>query len=121
MPRIKGPAYFGFVLLYMFFSASVTSRQELQAQDVQTQNPPVAGTTVVVRMIDAVDSVGDPAGKQYRTSVAKPVNAGNGVMIAQGAAATVTLARNESGWVAQLSSVVIRSRPAGKMSKRRPG
>src|SRR5579863_2540973 len=107
MPRLKGPAYFGFVLFSLFLSALVTSRQALQAQDVQSQNTPVAGTTVLVRMIDAVDSASDAAGKQYRTSVTKPVNAGNGVMIAQGAAATVTLARNGSGWVAQLSSVVI--------------
>jgi hypothetical protein len=104
MPRVKGPACFGFVLLSLFLSASVPSRQALHAQ---SQNPPVAGTTVVVRMTDAVDSGSDPAGKNYRSSVTAPVNAGNGVTIAQGAAATVTLASNGSGWVAQLSSVVI--------------
>ncbi len=58
-------------------------------------------------MTDAVDSGSDPAGKQYRATVTKPVNADNGVTIAQGAAATVTLAKNGSGWGAQLSSVVI--------------
>lgn len=68
---------------------------------------PVAGSTVVVKMIDAVDSSSDPAGKQYRATVTEPVNAGNNVIIGQGSVATVTLARNGSGWVAQLTSLVI--------------
>jgi hypothetical protein len=67
-------------------------------------------------MIDAVNSVSDPAGKQYRASVTKPVNADNGVTIAQGAAATITLASNGSGYVAQLSSVSINGQPVAVAS-----
>ena len=90
-------------------SASISSRQGLQAQTQtpQTQTAPPAGTAVVIRMMDAVDSGSDPSGKQYRATVTKPVNADNGVTIAQGAAATVTLASSGPGWTAQLSSVTI--------------
>lgn len=68
---------------------------------------PSAGTAVSVRMIDAVNSASDPGGKQYRASVTKGVSAGNGVTVAQGAAATVTLSSSGSGYVAQLSAIVI--------------
>ena len=94
----------GFLLVCLFLSASASSRQGMQAQ---TQTTPATGTTVVVKMTDAVDSASDPAAKQYRASVAKPVNADNGITIAQGAAATITLAKVGSTWSAQLSSVVI--------------
>jgi len=81
------------------------------AQTSATGTPqPVAGTTVVVRMIDAVDSGSDPAGKQYRASVASPVNAGNNITIAQGSVATITLVRNASGWAARLTSLFINGR-----------
>ncbi len=70
------------------------------------QNVPLPGTTVEVKLIDAVDSAKDSAGKRYRAIVTKAVNAGS-VVIPQGAAATVTLARNGAGWVAQLSSLTI--------------
>jgi hypothetical protein len=76
-------------------------------QNPQAQNTPSAGTTVSVRMIDAVDSSSDPAGKQYHATVTKPVNAGNNVLIEQGSDATMTLARNGSAWVAELTSLVI--------------
>ena len=76
------------------------------AQNQQAQNMPAAGTTVGVRMIDAIDSDRDPAGKQYRASVTQPVNSGH-VTIAAGAAATVSLAKVQSGWVAQLTSLFI--------------
>ena len=72
---------------------------------VQPKAPP-PGTLVEVRMIDAVDSAKDGEGKQYRATVTKTVNAGD-VVIPQGSAATVTLARNGSGWSAQLFSLVI--------------
>ena len=68
---------------------------------------PLAGPTVAVKMIDAVDSSSGPAGKQYRAGLIRPVNIGNGVIIAQGSAATVTLVKNASGWGVQLSSLVI--------------
>jgi hypothetical protein len=68
---------------------------------------PAAGTTVSVKMIDTVNSSGDPAGKQYRASVTKAVDAGNGVTIPQGAAATVTLTSSGADYAAQLSSITI--------------
>jgi hypothetical protein len=61
-------------------------------------------------MIDTVDSASDPAGKQYSAFVAGPVNAGNGVTITQGSAATVTLTKAGSRYTAQLSSVAINGR-----------
>jgi hypothetical protein len=69
-------------------------------------------------MIDAVDSASDPAGKQYRASVTKAVDAGNGLTIAQGAAATVTLANsgNGSGWTTQLVSVTVNGQPVAVTS-----
>jgi hypothetical protein len=74
------------------------------------QNTPPAGTIVVVKMADAVDSGSDPAGMQYHGSVTKPVDAANGINIAQGASAAVTLAKNGSVWTAQLSAVFINGR-----------
>jgi hypothetical protein len=65
------------------------------------------GTSVEVQMIDAVDSSHDPAGKQYRASVSRAVDAGNGVTIPQGDAAIVILAQSGSGWTAQLSSLTV--------------
>jgi Tol biopolymer transport system component len=70
------------------------------------QNAPPPGTTVEIKLIDAMDSSRDPAGQQYRATVTKPVNIGK-IVIPQGAAATVTLARDALGWVAQLTSLVI--------------
>lgn len=101
MRRTSIPACFGLVLFCIFVSPLLNSRFALHSQ------APAAGTSVAVKMLDAVDSQSDPAGKQYRASVTKAINAGNGVSITQGAAATVTLAMNGSTWVAQLTSVVI--------------
>jgi hypothetical protein len=69
-------------------------------------------------MIDTVDSGNDPAGKQYRASVTKAVDAGNGVTIPQGAVAAVTLAKNSngSGWTTQLVSVTINGQPVAVAS-----
>jgi hypothetical protein len=75
------------------------------------QAAPAPGTSVEVAMIDAVDSSRDPAGKQYRATATKAVNASNNVTIPQGAAATVTLVRNGASWVAQLSSLMINGQP----------
>jgi hypothetical protein len=88
----------------MLLWVPIASAQQTSAAGILQ---PVAGSTVVVKMIDAVDSSSDPAGKQYRATVTEPVNAGNNVIIGQGSVATVTLARNGSGWVAQLTSLVI--------------
>jgi hypothetical protein len=76
------------------------------ALPAQTQAPSV-GPSVVVRMMEAVDSDKDPAGKQYRAAVTNTVDAGNGVMIPQGAVAAVTLESSGSAKTARLSSVVI--------------
>jgi hypothetical protein len=70
----------------------MTSAQTLQAQ------APATGVSVAVRMIEPVDSSKDTAGKQYRASVTKAVDAGNGATIPQGAAAMVTLVNSGSGW-----------------------
>jgi hypothetical protein len=106
MREMKVPAYFGFPSCLVFLLAalliSITATHTLLAQAT-----PAAGTSVVVKMVDAVDSGSDPAGKQYRASVTKAVTDANGVTIAQGAPATVTLASSASGWTAQLASVTI--------------
>lgn len=73
-----------------------------------TQNAPAAGTTLAVRMLEAVDSGKDPAGKQYRGMVMKPADAGNGVTIPQGSLAMVTLMKNQGGWAAHLQSVMVK-------------
>jgi hypothetical protein len=64
--------------------------------------------TIAVKMIDSVNSNQDPPGKQYRAGLIRPVNIGNGVIVAQGSPATVTLAKNGSTWNIQLSSLLIR-------------
>ena len=94
----------GFLLVCLFLSASASSRQGMQAQ---TQTTPATGTTVVVRMIGRRGFRRRSRGEAVPRLVAKPVNADNGITIAQGAAAIITLARIGSDWVAQLSSVVI--------------
>jgi hypothetical protein len=86
----------------MFLIAFASTPQALHAQIA-----PPAGTTVAVKMIDTVNSASDPAGRQYRASVTQAVDAGNGVSIAQGAAATVTLISSGSGYTAHLSSITI--------------
>jgi len=58
-------------------------------------------------MIDSIDSGSDSSGRQYRASVTKAVTAANGVVIAQGSPATVTLTSNGSGYTAQLSSITV--------------
>ena len=106
MPQIKVPAFFG----SLSFSTLLLAAHLIMMASAHTllaQTTPAAGTSVVIKMIDAVDSGTDPAGKQYHASLTKAVDAGNGVTIPQGAAATVTLASSASGWTAQLASVTI--------------
>jgi hypothetical protein len=74
---------------------------------IQAQTAPAAGTRVVVKMVDTVDSASDSAGRQYRALVTEGVDAGKGVMIERDSAATVTLTSSGSGYTAQLSSVTI--------------
>ncbi|MGH9679785.1 MAG: hypothetical protein ACRD4Y_07520 [Candidatus Acidiferrales bacterium] len=98
MQSMKVPVFFGTLFFLIFFLASIHA---LHAQ------APAAGTPVVVRMLEAVDSGHDPAGKQYRARINKAVDAGNGVTIPLGAAAVVTLAKDGSGYSAHLASVTI--------------
>jgi hypothetical protein len=97
------------VFLSIFLVASIAFTPPLHAQAV-------VDATIAVRMIDAVHSTSDPAGKRYRASVTKTVDAANGVVIAQGSAAVVTLAKSGSGWSAQLSSVSINGQPVAVAS-----
>ncbi|MGH9733048.1 MAG: hypothetical protein ACRD8A_00490 [Candidatus Acidiferrales bacterium] len=63
------------------------------------------GTSVQVRMIDALDS-NNAAGKTYRAAVTRAVTAGS-VTIPQGAIATVIVASNGANSTAQLSSITV--------------
>ncbi len=116
MREMKVPAYFGPLFLSMCVVAvlllpvAVTQTLHAQAQ------APAAGTSVVVRMLDAVNSAKDPAGKQYRAAVTKMVNAGNGVIIRQNSVAAVTLTKSGSGYAAQLASVTINGQPVAVAS-----
>jgi hypothetical protein len=105
-----GPLFLSMFLVAMFLVGSTAFTRALHAQ------APAAGTTVAVKMLDAVDSSSDPAGKQYRASVTKAVTASNGVAIAQGAAATVTLTNSGSGYTAQLSSITLNGQPVAVTS-----
>lgn len=87
--------------LISFLLASTAFMHTLHAQ------APAAGATVAVKMLDPVDSSSDSVGKQYRASVTKAFTAGNGSTVAQGSAATVTLAKSGSVYTTQLSSITI--------------
>src|SRR6266567_6234740 len=109
MRKMKAPAYVGGLFFSMVLAASllvsIPSTPALSAQ------APAAGAAVVVRLAEPVNSSKDPAGKQYRASVTKAVEAGNGVTIPQGAVAAVSLANSGSGWTTQLVSVTINGQP----------
>jgi len=70
-------------------------------------NATAVGTTLAVRMTEAVDSTKDGMGRQYHGIVTKPASAGS-VTIPQGSVAIVMLAKNQSSWVAQLHSVIVK-------------
>lgn len=73
----------------------------------QADNAPAAATTVTVRMVEAVDSTRDAAGKAYRGTVIKAMDSGNGTTIPAGSVAMVTLMKGQDGWSAHLQSVVV--------------
>ena len=102
MRQIRLATYFGFLSFTLFLITSLSTCQALHAQIA-----PAAGTRVAVKMIDTVDSASDSTSRQYRAAVTAGVDAGNGVTIGQGSAATVTLTRSGSSYTAQLSSVTI--------------
>ncbi len=52
-------------LCCMVLWVPIVSAQQTSAPGILQ---PVAGSTVIVKMIDAVDSSSDPAGKQYRAT-----------------------------------------------------
>jgi hypothetical protein len=111
MHRTKVSVSFGPLFLSIFLVASIVStplRAEAQAQ--------AADAAVAVRLMDPVDSSKDPAGKQYHALVTRAVDAGNGVMIPQGAAAMVTLENSGSGWTTQLASVTVNGQPVAVAS-----
>jgi hypothetical protein len=65
-----------------------------------------AEDTVVVRMIDAIDSSRDAQGKEYRAVVTKDASAGL-TAIPKGSPAKIVLVRTASGWLTQLIAVNI--------------
>ncbi len=109
MSRAKAPASFGLLSLALLLLVATNSTQRLHAQ---------TPSSVMVRMLDAIDSGKDAPGKQYRASVTTAVDAGNGVMIPEGAEATVTLvnAGSGSGWNTQLVSVMVNGQPVAVTS-----
>ncbi|MEO7041260.1 MAG: hypothetical protein ABI035_03260, partial [Gemmatimonadaceae bacterium] len=110
MRQTKVSVSLGFLFLAMALVASTDFTQALDAQ------APAAGTTVAVKMLVAVNSGSDPAGKQYRASVTKAVTAGNGIAIAEGSAAIVTLTNAGSHYTMQLVSVTINGEPVAVTS-----
>jgi len=109
------PTYFVQRVLSIFLVASVGTTPAIHAQ---TPTAPAVGTAVAVRLIDAVNSANDAAGKQYRASVTKAVDAGNGETIAPGAVAGVRLVNsgNGSAWTTHLVSVTINGQPVAVAS-----
>jgi hypothetical protein len=92
---------------HIYISGPLVLSTLLLASSPLHAQAPAAGTSVSVKMIDTVNSSSDPAGKQYRASVTKAVTDPNGIAIAQGTPATVTLTRNGSDYATQLSSIII--------------
>ena len=94
-------------------TASQTSSAQIQNSSAGTlsageqSSATAAGTTLAVRIAEAVDSSKDGMGHQYHGVVTKAASAG-GVTIPQGSMAIVMLSKNQSGWVAQVHSVVVK-------------
>ena len=108
MRKMKAPAYFVHLFSLMFLLVALAATLALNAQTPALRaQTPAAGTKVVVKMTDTVDSASDPAGKQYHATVTAGVDAGNGVKIDRGSAAMITLTSSGSGYAAQLTSVTI--------------
>ena len=108
MRRVKVSAFSGFAIFFLFLSAlAISSPGAPAAACAKRKMRPSANVSVSVKMIDMVDSSIDPPGKQYRASVTKLFDAGNGKAAPQGSAAIVTLAQTPNGWSAQLSSLTV--------------
>ena len=87
-------------------SAAAAAAAPTAANPVSAAAALAPGTSVEVRMIDALDSNNNVAGKTYRAAVTKAVTAGS-VMIPQGAIATVIVTNNGGNSSAQLSSITV--------------
>ncbi len=70
-------------------------------------NTNAAGTTLTVQMLEAADSAKDGMGHQYRGIVSQAADAGS-MAIPRGSAAIIVLTKSQSGWVAQLHSVMVK-------------
>ena len=94
-------------------TASQTSSAQSQSSGAGTSsaggesNAAAAVMTLAVRIAEAVDSSKDGMGHQYHGVVTKAASAG-GVTIPQGSPAILVLSKNQSGWVAQLHSVMVK-------------
>jgi hypothetical protein len=71
---------------------------------------PAGGTRVSVILAEPIDSDHEAFGKQYQASLIGPVALPDGKTIPAGARATVTLIHNNSGWLTQLTSIVVDGR-----------
>ena len=94
--------------------ASPAAPAEPPASQPATTTP--AEDTVVVRMIDAVDSSRDAQGKEYRAVVTKDAAAGL-MAIHKGSPAKIVLVRTASGWLTQLIAVNIYGKEAEVTSR----
>jgi hypothetical protein len=69
-----------------------------------------AGTIVSVRLADAIDSDRDSFVRQYAAFLTAPIPVPGGQTISAGSRATVSLVHNNSGWLTQLTAIVINGR-----------
>lgn len=88
-------------------AAASGSGQPMTPAEESSQSAVAAGTEVAVRMAEAVDSGRDAPGRQYRAFVLSSVEAGNGATIQRGSPAMIVLVKNQTGWEAQLRSVMV--------------
>jgi len=108
-------------------SAVAAQGSSSQSQDISSQGSPgqiqnstagassagvqsntnAAGTTLTVQMLEAADSAKDGMGHQYRGIVTQAADAGS-MAIPRGSAAIIVLTKSQSGWVAQLHSVMVK-------------
>jgi hypothetical protein len=93
--------YFGVLLAGLVAVAGLTASVPCQAQ---FSSP----TMITVQMIDPVDSSRDQPGKTYRATVTSAANPGQGVTIANGSQATLTLTSASS---LNLTSLVVNGQP----------